>query len=88
MALDDETALTELARSLDIQFIPQHGEVNIILQMRMSVRTQRQEVAEAASQIVKSVLGTALLQLQRDFANEEGLIADGRDMGTVVFPHA
>lgn len=90
VALDDETALTELARSLDIQFIPQHGEVNIILQNEnVSTKIRTQEVAEAASQIaVFPQVRTALLQLQRDFENGEGLIADGRDMGTVVFPHA
>jgi len=31
---------------------------------------------------------SALLQLQQDFAKNDGLIADGRDMGTVVFPNA
>ena len=31
---------------------------------------------------------SALLQLQRDFGKNDGLIADGRDMGTVVFPNA
>jgi cytidylate kinase len=88
--LTNESALAELARHLDIQFIPQNGEVNILLAgMNVSNLIRTQEVADAASKVaVFPEVRSALLQLQQDFAKNDGLIADGRDMGTVVFPNA
>ncbi|SPY32894.1 (d)CMP kinase [Pasteurella canis] len=90
VALDNESALAELARKLDIQFLPQDGEVKIILNgENVSRQIRTQEVAEAASKIaVFPKVRAALLQLQQDFSTIKGLIADGRDMGTVVFPQA
>ena len=88
--LTNELALAELARHLDIQFIPQNGEVNILLAgMNVSHLIRTQEVADSASKVaVFPQVRSALLQLQQDFAKNDGLIADGRDMGTVVFPNA
>ena len=88
--LTNESALAELARYLDIQFIPQNGEVNILLAgMNVSHLIRTQEVADAASKVaVFPEVRSALLQLQQDFAKNDGLIADGRDMGTIVFPNA
>ena len=88
--LKNESALAELARHLDIQFIPQNGEVNILLAgMNVSHLIRTQEAADAASKVaVFPEVRSALLQLQQDFAKNDGLIADGRDMGTVVFPNA
>lgn len=88
--LTNESAPAELARHLNIQFIPQNGEVNILLAgMNVSHLIRTQEVADAASKIaVFPEVRSALLQLQQDFAKNDGLIADGRDMGTVVFPNA
>ena len=88
--LTNETELAELARHLDIQFVPQDGEVNVLLGgMDVSRLIRTQEVADAASKVaVFPQVRAALLQLQQDFAKNDGLIADGRDMGTVVFPDA
>lgn len=88
--LADEFALAELARNLDIQFVPQNGEVDIVLNgENVSHLIRTQEVADAASKVaVFPLVRAALLQLQQDFAKNDGLIADGRDMGTVVFPNA
>lgn len=88
--LSDKFALAELARNLDIQFIPQNGEVNILLNgENVSHLIRTQETADAASKIaIFPQVRAALLQLQRDFAKNNNLIADGRDMGTVVFPEA
>ncbi|QLB12529.1 cytidylate kinase [Bisgaardia hudsonensis] len=90
IALDNEDELEKLARHLDIHFEPTNGEVNIILEGNdVSRQIRTQEVAEAASKVaVFSKVRTALLQLQQDFSTDKGLIADGRDMGTVVFPNA
>ena len=88
--LTNETELAELARHLDIQFVPKNGEVNVLLGgMNVSHLIRTQEVADAASKVaVFPQVRAALLQLQQDFAKNDGLIADGRDMGTVVFPDA
>ena len=88
--LTNETELSELARHLDIQFVPKNGEVNVLLGgMDVSHLIRTQEVADAASKVaVFPQVRAALLQLQQDFAQNDGLIADGRDMGTVVFPDA
>lgn len=88
--LEDELALAELAAGLDIAFVPQNGEVEIMLNgENVSGQIRTQEVAEAASKVaVFPKVRLALLQLQQDFAQHRGLIADGRDMGTVVFPQA
>lgn len=89
--LNDELALAEVARQLDIQFVPQNGEVEIFLNgENVSGQIRTQEVADAASKTaVFPQVRAALLQVQQDFAKtEKGLIADGRDMGTVVFPNA
>ena len=88
--LTNETELADLARHLDIQFVPKNGEVNVLLGgMDVSHLIRTQEVADAASKVaVFPQVRAALLQLQQDFAQNDGLIADGRDMGTVVFPDA
>ncbi|MDG2917947.1 (d)CMP kinase [Bisgaard Taxon 10/6] len=89
--LDDEFALAELARNLKIQFLPTNGEVQILLNgENVSRKIRTQEVADAASKIaVFPAVRAALLRLQQDFSKQgKGLIADGRDMGTVVFPNA
>ena len=88
--LTNETELADLARHLDIQFVPKNGEVNVLLGgMDVSHLIRTQEVADAASKVaVFPQVRAALLQLQQDFAKNDGLIADGRDMGTVVFPDA
>lgn len=90
VAIDDETQLAHLARNLDVTFLPQNNEVKIILEGEdVSKQIRTQEVADTASKIaVFPKVREALLQLQQSFASEKGLIADGRDMGTVVFPDA
>lgn len=88
--LTNEDELAEIARHLDISFAPQNGEVNVLLGgINVSQLIRTQEVADAASKIaVFPKVRAALLQLQQDFGKHVGLIADGRDMGTVVFPQA
>ncbi|KOE64410.1 cytidylate kinase [Aggregatibacter actinomycetemcomitans serotype e str. SCC393] len=88
--LADESALAELAQHLHIEFVAQDGEIQILLNgENVSGQIRTQEVADAASKVaVFPQVRAALLQRQRDFATEKGLIADGRDMGTVVFPEA
>lgn len=90
VALDDEQTLAEIATHLQLSFMLQKGEICVLLNNEdVSKQIRTQQVAEAASKLaVFPLVRTALLQRQRDFASHKGLIADGRDMGTVVFPHA
>ncbi|MGR6981538.1 (d)CMP kinase [Testudinibacter sp. P27/CKL/0425] len=90
VALDDETALAELAATLDIRFVPENGKVSVLLAGEDVSAEIRTEIAgNNASKVAPfPKVRSALLQRQRDFSSEKGLIADGRDMGTVVFPQA
>jgi cytidylate kinase len=86
LTLDDEPALIALANTIDIRFEPGHVWVDG-LDMEASIRSE--EAGTAASAVgALPELRAALLQRQRDFARAPGLVADGRDMGTVVFPLA
>ena len=93
IALDDEPALAALGRELNVQFIPVRGGMHgqsILLdgeEVHMELRTE--QAGAAASQVAAlPAVREALLQRQRDFLTDAGLVADGRDMGTVVFPDA
>ena len=88
---DDEEALQPLAAHLDVQFSSDEtGNMRITLEGENVTHTIRtQEVADIASKIASLPrVREALLRRQRAFAEEPGLVADGRDMGTVVFPLA
>lgn len=84
--LDDEAALVALAGRLDLAF----DGVEIYLNAEAVgdvVRTE--EAGRAASKIAALPdLRAALLELQRSFRKSPGLVTDGRDMGSVVFPDA
>ncbi|MDX1391620.1 MAG: (d)CMP kinase [Rheinheimera sp.] len=91
IACDDEEALQPLAAHLDVQFgSDEQGNMRITLEGENVTHTIRtQQVAELASKIASLPrVREALLRRQRAFAEAPGLVADGRDMGTVVFPHA
>ncbi|MDA3979499.1 (d)CMP kinase [Gallibacterium sp. AGMB14963] len=87
---NDEAAITQLAKSIQIHFIAnENGVTTLLNQQDVSNIIRTQQVADYASKIaVFPDVRAALLQKQRDFAVEPGLVADGRDMGTVVFPQA
>jgi len=91
IASDDEEALQPLAAHLDVQFTADdQGNVRITLEgenVSHTIRTE--EVGSAASKIASLPrVREALLRRQRAFREAPGLVADGRDMGTVVFPSA
>ncbi|MBU2874369.1 (d)CMP kinase [Marinobacter salexigens] len=92
VSLDNETELVRVAASLDVAFEPTpEGEpAKVILageDVTAEIRTET--CGDNASRIaVMQSVRDALLQRQRDFQQEPGLVADGRDMGTVVFPNA
>jgi len=92
VALDDEEGLVKVAAGLDVAFEPTpEGEpVRVILagqDVTADIRTE--SAGDNASKVaVMQSVRDALLQRQRDFRQAPGLVADGRDMGTVVFPDA
>lgn len=84
-------ALYALAINLDIEFVSQpDGTVRILLNKQdVSETIRTEQVGALASKVaVIPQLRDALFQRQQDFAKAPGLVADGRDMGTVVFPQA
>lgn len=86
----DEESLIPLAAHLDVQFQSTDNSSQIILEgeeVTLSIRNE--EVGGVASKIASLPrVREALLRRQRAFKQLPGLIADGRDMGTVVFPDA
>ncbi|MGI1669207.1 MAG: (d)CMP kinase [Neptuniibacter sp.] len=89
--LDNQEALVVLAAHLDVQFIAREDDsVQIILEGEEVTDVIRTETVGKDASIVAALpeVREALLGRQRAFAELPGLIADGRDMGTVVFPEA
>ena len=90
--LTNEEALKLLAAHLDVQFIAaEAGQAQkIILEgEEVTDAIRNEQIGAGASQVAAlPAVRAALLQRQRAFREMPGLIADGRDMGTVVFPDA
>ncbi len=91
LPLEDEVQVAQVAAGLDVVFAPgDTGELQVMLDGEEVSATIRSETAGNAASRVAALprVRAALLQRQRDFRQSPGLIADGRDMGTVVFPEA
>ena len=92
VALDNEALLEKLAAHLDVQFIgaTDGKPARIILEGDEVTHAIRSETVAAGASKVAALpaVRDALLQRQRAFLEFPGLVADGRDMGTVVFPDA
>jgi cytidylate kinase len=87
LSIESESDLETLAEHLDVQFAADGGIVLEGERVTEAIRTE--EVGHRAS-IIAALPGVrrALLRRQRAFREAPGLVADGRDMGTVVFPDA
>ena len=88
--LDDEEALVELVDALDIRF-ETGDELSIPLldNEDVSAVLRTEDTGDAASRVARhGQVRSALLAVQQAFFEAPGLVADGRDMGTVVFPEA
>ncbi len=90
--ITDEKALGKIAQTLDLEFKTQLGNelVSVYLDGKdVSTILRTEKTGEVASKIASiGVVRAALLKRQKDFAKPPGLVADGRDMGTIVFPDA
>jgi cytidylate kinase len=84
--LYDLPGLVALAETLPVIFT----EGKVLFESRdISHLIRTEEVAAIASQVAAMPdVRAALLQRQKNFAEQPGLVADGRDMGTIVFPQA
>ena len=87
---DDESQLIEIAEKMEIDYVPDDGRLKVLLKGRDVTDAIRAEQVGARASEIAAIAGVrqALLQRQRAFARLPGLLADGRDMGTVVFPGA
>jgi CMP/dCMP kinase len=84
--LDDEYALAMLASQLNPRF---SGDTIYLEEQDLSLAIRAEEVGATASKIaIFPAVRAALFDLQRSFLRPPGLVADGRDMGTVVFAEA
>ncbi|MCB1616333.1 MAG: (d)CMP kinase [Pseudomonadales bacterium] len=89
VALDNEQALAALALALDVVFPVSAPEKVLLdgLDVSADIRTEKTGASASEVAALKSVR-EALLERQKSFRQLPGLVADGRDMGTVVFPDA
>lgn len=88
--LTDENALASIAGQLDVQFVLKDEQLQVVLEGEdVSLLIRSEQAGNAASKVAAfPAVRAALLQRQRDFRQPPGLVTDGRDMGTVVFPDA
>ena len=84
--IQDEGRLAELARGMDVDF---RGEEMYLDKQMVTDEARGEATGQRASEVAKMpAVRKALLERQRAFRRAPGLVADGRDMATVVFPDA
>ncbi|MGB5278192.1 MAG: (d)CMP kinase [Gammaproteobacteria bacterium] len=86
----EEPQLIEIANNMKIAYLSAEGGLKILLDQQDVTEAIRTEAVGTRASEIAAIPGVreALLQRQRSFARPPGLLADGRDMGTVVFPGA
>jgi cytidylate kinase len=85
-SLEGEAAVAQAAQAMDVRFVDER----ILLENQdVTMDIRREDVGNRASEVARMpAVRTALLKRQRAFRQLPGLVADGRDMATVVFPDA
>jgi cytidylate kinase len=90
VSLGDEEAIIRVAGSAEIRFVPRQPQPQVLLDgkdVTSAIRTA--EVTQAASQVSRlPAVRKRLIALQRSLLAEPGVVMEGRDIGTVVFPDA
>lgn len=90
IAIDDDKELYKMCRDLDINFASNGDNFRVYLggeDMSLEIRKPEMDMLSSRISIIKEVRD-AMTELQRKIGREGRLIAEGRDMGTVVFPDA
>ncbi len=86
IAWSDALAITACGKTLKIEFI---NEQVLLNNQDVSNEIRTEEIGKGASQVaVHAPLRAALIDMHHSFCKAPGLVADGRDMGTVIFPKA
>ena len=91
IGLDEPEQLAQCASRTDIKFVTQlHDEPIIIVNGKEATADIRSELAGSMASALAALpdVRTALVDLQRSYRKAPGLVADGRDMGTIIFPGA
>lgn len=88
--IQDEQHVEQVAAQLDVRFDITDESTRILLNDEDVTNAIRSEIISMNASVVAAYSGVreALLKRQRDFRQLPGLVADGRDMGTTVFPDA
>jgi len=87
---EDAARLAALCAGSDLRFLPEADTVRICLGERdISAAIRRPEVSQMASKVsAQPIVRQALLTLQRELGASGGVVMEGRDIGTVIFPEA
>jgi cytidylate kinase len=86
ISLEDEQSIAQLAKALAVRF---EGDRIFLAGREVQDDIRQEKVGNSASKIAAlPAVRAALVQLQHSFRQPPGLVADGRDMGTVIFPDA
>lgn len=89
--VSDELGVCAIAEALNVAFIPRHAQPTLVKlagdDVTAAIRSEKVGMKASVVAAYPSVR-KVLLDRQRQFAQLPGLVADGRDMGTVVFPRA
>jgi len=92
VSFDDAEALAELAANMNVEFVagqPSEPSAVWLDGEDISLDVRAESTGALASKVaIHTQVRDALTDLQRSFATAPGLVADGRDMGTVIFPRA
>ena len=88
--LEDEKGLRKLLWDTNIALMEQDGRLSVLLDgVDATDRIRAPEVSQWASRVSTSkIVRQRMVELQRDMGSRGGVVAEGRDIGTVVFPHA
>ncbi|MGH7797773.1 MAG: (d)CMP kinase [Candidatus Binatia bacterium] len=87
---DDAARLAELVRVTEIGLQEQRGRLEVLLDGRdVAIEIRTPEVSQMASKVsALRVVRARMLELQRAMGRRDGVVAEGRDIGTVIFPAA
>ena len=87
---DDEQQVAAISKQLNVSFLPQGDGVAVMMDGQdVSTALREEGIGMAASKVAAyPMVRQALVECQHNFVRAPGLIADGRDMGTTIFPRA
>jgi len=93
IALDDHISIAELVSDVQLELIPTNSEKYscevYVNQQRVTQEIRSREITNLVSQVAAiASVRKVLVQLQKDYGKKGGVIAEGRDIGTAVFPDA